>query len=263
MQEGGPIAYASKSLTPTEDNYAQTEKELFAVLVGCKIFHTYVYDRNVVVESDHKPLESVLRKPISCAPARLQRMLLQLQRYDIEILHCPSKDIPVADMLSRKPLQDYDNTLSEGKDEQVHSVMKSLPVSDKKLSEIRTATEKDSQLKLLKQTVLSGWPEERNKCPANPLDYWNFRDEISHYQGILFKGDKIIVPAALRQNKLEKIHTGHIGIERSRQRARDALFWPGMGKEITATVENCSICQERRSSNTKEPLMSHQIPEKP
>lgn len=116
---------------------------------------------------------------------------------------------------------------------------------------------------MLKQTVLSGWPENRNKCPTELSDFWNFRDEISYYEGILFKSDKIIVPASLRQNLLEKIHTGHMGIERSKQRARDDLFWPGMGNAITATVENCSIYQERRSSNTKEPLISHNIPERP
>lgn len=42
MQDGHPIAYASKTLTPTEVNYAQFEKELFAVLFGCKRFHTYI-----------------------------------------------------------------------------------------------------------------------------------------------------------------------------------------------------------------------------
>ncbi|KAK7912921.1 hypothetical protein WMY93_013132 [Mugilogobius chulae] len=263
MQEGRPIAYASKSLTPTEVNYAQIEKELFAVLFGCKRFHTYIYGRQIVVESDHKPLESILKKPISCAPARLQRMLLQLQRYDIQIVHRPGKDIPVADTLSRKPLHDYDSTLSEGMDEQVHSVIKSLPVSDKKLSDIQAATHSDQQLTALKHIVQVGWPDDRHKCPQNLLDFWNFRDEIAYYDGILFKSDKIIVPSALRKTMLEKIHTGHMGIERSKQRARDALFWPGMGKDIASTVENCHICQERRVSNTKEPLMSHQIPDRP
>ncbi|CAI5671962.1 unnamed protein product [Oreochromis niloticus] len=197
------------------------------------------------------------------APARLQRMLLQLQRYDIEIVHRPGKDIPVADTLSRKPLLNQDSTLSEGMEDQVHSVINSLPVSNKKLSEIQAATGCDPQLTLLKQTVHDGWPEDRKKCPKTLLDFWNFRDEISHFHGIIFKGDKIIVPTALRNNMLERIHTGHMGIERSKQRARDALFWPGMGKDIATTVENCSICQERCAANPIEPLIPHQIPERP
>lgn len=63
MQEGKPVAYASKLLNNTEQNYAQIEKELYAVLYGCKRFHEYLYGRCITVESDHKPLESILRKP--------------------------------------------------------------------------------------------------------------------------------------------------------------------------------------------------------
>lgn len=59
LQKEKTIAYASKSLTETEQNYAQIEKELYAVLFGCKRIHWYVYGRAFIVESDHKPLESI------------------------------------------------------------------------------------------------------------------------------------------------------------------------------------------------------------
>ena len=76
LQEGKPIAYASKSLKSTEENYAQIEKELYAVVFGCKRFHEYMYGRRVIVESDHKPLEAILKKPLAAAPPLLQRMIL-------------------------------------------------------------------------------------------------------------------------------------------------------------------------------------------
>lgn len=81
--------------------------------------------------------------------------------------------------------------------------------------------------------------------------------------GILFKGEKIIVPHTLREDMLARIHTGHMGIEKCKQRARDVLFWPGMGKQIEAIVGSCSTCLERRNSNPKEPMISHQIPDRP
>uniref|UniRef100_A0A8C6TVI3 Reverse transcriptase/retrotransposon-derived protein RNase H-like domain-containing protein n=1 Tax=Neogobius melanostomus TaxID=47308 RepID=A0A8C6TVI3_9GOBI len=68
LQEGKPIGYASRSLTDSEVNYAQIEKELYAILFGCRRFHQYVYGRHIIVESDHKPLESILRKPLTAAP---------------------------------------------------------------------------------------------------------------------------------------------------------------------------------------------------
>lgn len=68
MQDGGPIAYLSKSLSESEINYAQIEKELFAILFGWKRFHQYIYSRQVIVESDHKPLESIMRKSSISSP---------------------------------------------------------------------------------------------------------------------------------------------------------------------------------------------------
>ncbi|CAH1232986.1 RTL1 [Branchiostoma lanceolatum] len=109
MQEGKPVAFASKSLNNTEVNYAQIEKELYAIVFGCERFHQYIYGRKVHVESDHKPLESIMKKPLSTAPARLQRMLLRLQKYDLEVKHKPGKEIPVADALSRLYLDETDN----------------------------------------------------------------------------------------------------------------------------------------------------------
>ena len=97
LQEGKPISYASKSLTPSEINYAQIEKEMLAILFGCKHFHHYIYGREICVQTDHKPLVSIMQKSILNAPARLQRMILQLQRYNFKLVHVPGKQIPVAD----------------------------------------------------------------------------------------------------------------------------------------------------------------------
>ncbi len=263
MQDGRPIAYSSKSLSESEINYAQIEKELFAILFGCKRFHQYIYGRQVVVESDHKPLESIMRKPLASVPPRLQRMILQLQKYNFTIIHRPGKDIPVADTLSRKSLSDQDTSLSEGMDIQVHTVYSSLPISDSKLEEIRAQTEKDQQFQILKGVIQRGWPEEKRKCPLSVSEFWNHRDELSYLHGIIFKGEKIIVPRSLRPDMLSRIHASHLGIEKSKQRARDIMFWPGMGKEIENIISKCSICLTYRPSNTKEPMISHKIPDRP
>ena len=76
MQEGKPVAFRSKTLTPLEKMYANIERELLAIVWGAQKFHTYAYGRSVIVETDHKPLESIFRKPLNEAPPRLPRMLL-------------------------------------------------------------------------------------------------------------------------------------------------------------------------------------------
>jgi hypothetical protein len=85
LHNNQPVAYASRSLTPTEVHYAQIEKEMLAIVFGMERFESYLYGRKVLVESDHKPLGSILKKSLLNAPKRLQRMILRLQKFELEV----------------------------------------------------------------------------------------------------------------------------------------------------------------------------------
>ena len=263
LQNGKPIAYASKTLTLTETGYAQIEKEMLAILFGCNRFKHYIYGRRTVVESDCKPIVSIMRKPLNSAPPRLQRMLLQLQDFDLDVIHCRGKDIPLGDALSRNYVTDTFPDLIEGLDTHVHTVLKSLPISDLKLQEIQTATSKDLQLQTLISVISDGWPSDRRNCPLTVLEYWNHRDELSYKDNIVFKGQKIVIPKSFRQDMTDAVHVGHFGVEKTTRRARDIMFWPSMTKQITDYVLNCQICCKYRDSNQKEPLHPHDVPERP
>ena len=101
MQQGQPLAFASRALTQSERNYAQIEKELLAIVFCMEKFHPYLYGRPIHVESDHKPLEAIFKKPIQASPKRLQSMLLRLQRYDLTVTYKRGKEMYLADTLSR------------------------------------------------------------------------------------------------------------------------------------------------------------------
>uniref|UniRef100_A0A671XRU6 ribonuclease H n=1 Tax=Sparus aurata TaxID=8175 RepID=A0A671XRU6_SPAAU len=105
-QNGRPVAYGSRALTQTERGYAQIEKECLAIVFGMEKFHQYTYGRPVNVQSDHKPLENIIKKPLWNAPKRLQRMLLRLQKYDLNVTYVPGRDMLLADTLSRAYLRD-------------------------------------------------------------------------------------------------------------------------------------------------------------
>ena len=98
-----PIAFASKSLMDVEMRYANIEQELLAIVFACQRFSTYLLGRSFIAESDHKPLEMIAMKNLANAPPRLQRMLLELQRYDVTIKYQSGKEIQLADALSRCP----------------------------------------------------------------------------------------------------------------------------------------------------------------
>ena len=264
FQEDKLVACASKALTPTEKNYAQIEKELYAILFGCRRFHDYVYGHQVIVQSDQKPLEIIFKKPLHAAPPRLQRMLLQLQRYQLKIVYTPGKDIAVADALSRHFLPDTcDDSISQESQLQVHAVVSRLPATDERLEQLRQSTQECEEMKTLKAAIMNGWPETIQECPHVIKSYFNHRDEMTVTDGIIVKGERLVIPPRLREEMLEKIHSSHFGMDKCKQRARDILFWPGMSADIERIVSQCSVCAERQPSNAKEPLSSHEIPSRP
>ena len=102
MQEGQPVCFAARALTETEQRYAVIEKECLAICFACDKFHQYIMCKEKVqVESDHKPLETIFKKPILAAPKRLQRMLLKVQKYQLQVQHKTGSSMFIADMLSR------------------------------------------------------------------------------------------------------------------------------------------------------------------
>ena len=78
MQGGQPIAYASRSVTSTEKQYPQIEKDMLSIVYGTEMFDQYVYGRRVKGETDHKPIESIMKNNLLSAPKRLQRMMRRL-----------------------------------------------------------------------------------------------------------------------------------------------------------------------------------------
>ena len=123
------------------------------------VFYQYVYGKETKVESDHKPLESITKKPLLAVPPRLQRMLLQLQRYNFTLLYRPGIEMILADTLSCAYIKyTLDSDLEEDLVCAVSLVMNNLPVSDPKLEAVCDATEKDPATKL-QDTIRCGWPE--------------------------------------------------------------------------------------------------------
>ena len=105
LQEAQPVAFASCTLTEAERNYAQIEKECLAIVFGCERFEHYIYGHpDITIETDHKPLEIMHKKPLLSAPKRLQKMLLHLQKFDLTIKYKRGSEVIIADMLSRAPM---------------------------------------------------------------------------------------------------------------------------------------------------------------
>ena len=250
-----PVAYASRSLTPAEKRYAQIEKECLAAVFGCKKFHVYVYGRPFMIENDHKPLQTIIKKDMCQMPARITRMMLELIRYpDLTFKYIPGSQLKIPDTLSRAPQTSSEDAECPDIETQVHAVYKNVPANDDFMQKFADAVSSDQTMTQIKEYLTKGWPEHKD-CPKHMEHYWSIRDEITEIDGILFKAVQMIVPQSLRPMIKEKIHIGHLGIVKCKERAKTYFYWPGMSKDIEQLVYKCGTCQEYRNKLPKEPNM--------
>ena len=144
--------------TPTEQKYTQIEKEALAVVFGSTKFHKMLYGKSdVTVETDHKPLEAIWKKPIHAAPMRIQRMLLRLQPYEFRIVHISGKSVGLADCLSRLPVGEADALLEDDL-----MVCPTDSLAGKAHAMIMEATQEDPELKQLRKMIISGKRRRQN-----------------------------------------------------------------------------------------------------
>ena len=209
---------------------------MLSVLFGLSKFHHYTYGRDVTVVTDHKPLVAIRAKPLGKAPKRLQHMLLKSQEYSYQLTYKPGKAIPVADALSRAPT---DDPVTDEVAINNITLTASIP---ERLDRIRGATLLDPVLQELDTVIMEGWPNDRRRVPDRLLPYFSYRDELTIQDGIIFRGERIVIPSSLRKSMKEKVHAGHIGINSSLRRARDLIYWPQMSTDIRYYVETCGVC---------------------
>ena len=254
MQDGKPIEYASRSLTDTEQRWAQIEKEMLAVVCGLERFDQYTFGRKVTVINDHKPLDCILKKPMNQAPLRLQKLLMRAYRYDFTFQWIHGSQLKLADYLSRdcqptQPAPETDDTMA------CRQISSRIP--DTIIEKVRLHTSNDNNLKTLIETIQNGWPECKSQITAAIRPYYDFRDTLSAEDGIILKGERILIPVTMRTEIKEKLHSAHLAYDSMMRRAKEAVFWPSMAADIREMTDKCETCQSMKPSNQRETLVQH------
>lgn len=261
VQNGHPIGFASRTLTKSEQKWAQIEKELLAIVFACQRFHYLLYGREFTVESDHKPLETLIKRDIDDVTMRLQRMFMFLLKYPLmNVIYKPGKEMLIADCLSRAQLKD-DKEL-EGLSGVIHSVIKSVCVSEENLNYYRGVLKTDESYKKICNYVERGWPSFHQLSELGQ-HFHKFKAELHVEQGLLFLNHRLVIPTSL-QGKLTKwLHDPHLGIEKTLARARKLYYWPGMNGHIKDVVQSCKVCEKFHRNNQKEMLTQEESPKYP
>ncbi len=257
-----PVYYASRSMTPTEQRYAQVEKEALAATWACDKFSDYLLGLDFTIETDHRPLVALLeRKSLDDVPPRVLRFRLRLLRFRYKVVHIPGKEMYTADTLSRAPLASQgDRQLQEDAEAYVNAILHNIPATESRLAQIREAQYDDPVCQKVRQYTLAGWPENINESSLKP--YVPFAAEFSIQDGLIMRNCRILVPAGMRLEVLEQLHQGHLGIVKCRDRAKSSVWWPGISKQIQAMIESCAACQGDRPEVT-EPLQPTPLPDRP
>ncbi len=143
----------------------------------------------------------------------------------------------------------------------VHTMVAAIPASFEKIAEIKKETAKDETLQQLQQQMIQGRPGHKHEIPHHLGSYWNICHELGEAEGLIFKGHQLVISTAMRSSMLTLLHESHHGIEKSKARAREILFWPGMSKDIYEKVSQCATCATFRRKNQKETMIAHEISE--
>ena len=213
--------FASKSLTAAQQNYVAIELEALAVSWAVKRFHHYLYGTSFTLQTDQKPLQAILSKSLVEATPQMQRLLLATIPYDMAVEYIKGETNFIADCLSRAPVAKDTIKLPIL---QVNQITAHARCTQDRIDRLLQSTAKDDTLALLKHTVQHGWPQTITELPPELHPYWMFREEISIEDGILLKGERIIIPAVDQPDILQQLHHGHLGLIKCLHHAQVSVY---------------------------------------
>jgi hypothetical protein len=252
--EERPIAFASRTLSAAEQNYAQIEKEGLAIVFGLKKFNLYLFGKEFTLITDHKPLTHIFGPKSGIPPlaaARMQRWALLLSGYQYKIEYRSSQENANADLLSRLPVGD-----PEGADPDENyvfsTVCDTLPVT---AADIARYTSKYIILAKVYDHTMSGWSACCNEPYLQPSPYFDRRHELSIEDGCILWGRRVIIPQQLQRHMLNELHEGHPGMTRMKALARSFVWWSGLDNDIEDMIRVCSLCLDNRKSPKPVPLL--------
>ena len=258
-----PVTHTSRAWTETEKRYSQIEKESNALLTGIISNKMYLLGRQFEAVVDHKPLLPLYNSPRRPNQMRVDRHRMKLAAYDFTVSHVPGDKIP-CDYGSRAGCP-RNNKFSEQERERLgveddleiyvnRVVEEQLPpaVTRDMLKEA-----KDKVLKMLMEDVVMG------TCRKALTGYTQIFEDLAVVDGMLVRGEQLLIPAELQPMVVQLAHEGHFGHEKTLNTLRQSNWFPGMSEMVKKYVESCLACQASEPRTGQEPLKPTQLPERP
>ena len=130
------------------------------------------------------------------------------------------------------------------------------------MNQFHTETIQDEELALLKHIDQTGWLDNICDLPREIQPYWIFCEEMTMEDGLLLKGTDIIIPQTLHKEMIQLLHTGHLGLEKCLNRAKQSMCWLSLYDELKDLITNHTTCLK---FSTQKPTLTkqhagHEIP---
>ena len=268
-----PIDHASRSLTPCEQNYSQTERESLGQSWGMNIHRYYLLGIPFDSYTDHQPLLHIYNGRRK-GNARVERHRLKVQEFKYTVKYLPGKE-NTCDYQSRHPvpLSEYstkqmEDMVIDANDELCINSIITNDLPDAVTHEmIRQATKQDATMQKLIKCIQKGHIN-REVCLQ---EYRQIFDELTYAQGVILKGEKLVIPDSevvpgtgkLRQLVVDLAHEGHQGAVKCKQLLRAKVWFPGIDRMVEEKVAGCQGCQATTYTPTRDPLKPTKLPDGP
>ena len=258
------IAFASRTLSAAERNYATNEREGLSAIWACEHWEKFLLGRPFKLRTDHASLTSLLTKHTSKRKsAKFARWLEGLSAFEYTVSHIRGEDNVISDFLSRLPLDNQTMAIDDDDEElTINALTKEAGIS---IDIIQDETERDETLNTIyKHVYNSDWPH-KNAIKQAVMPYYKLRDELSTQNRIIMRDNRFVVPSSMQARIMTIAHEGHPGIVRMKRQLRQHYWWPGMDKQIEHFVKKCVPCNDSEKSHkpTKQAHQHTPVPDKP
>ena len=231
------IGYFSRKLKSAETRYSVTDKEALGVVLTCRHFQHYLWNRRFTVITDHQPLVSIFKKKTKSP--RMNRWIIELREYNFEIKYIKGKYNFVADHLSRPVAT-------------IHNITEDT-ILGKTREEIRTLQMGEEKWKELIRFLEGGLVPKNKSYPHGTLSQFTmYKDNLffcsKQKDGTIFF--RLVVPKTLRGEALRNAHeqVGHQGQKKTLNKAEETFFWCNMISDVIDYVKRCPLCQQIKGS---------------
>ena len=282
----------SRFTSKTESRYAPIEGEALAVVDALKKARHFVLGcTDLIIAVDHKPLLKVFsdRSLHDINNTRLLNLKEKTLQFRFKMIHVPGIRHTAADALSRHPISTPTETPVT---DDISSILSTATQHDFLLSirsyqnepeaeacssnsqssrvietvswdAIREATSSDPTMCQLLNLIESGFPDNRESLNLELRMYYQFKENLSTFDGVALYNQRVIIPPSLREKILVSLHSAHQGTSQMCSRAQSSIFWPGMNPAIANIRLQCTACNRIAPSYPNAPPIPPIMPAYP